>query len=221
MKRLPLTHLLLIIAALAILAAIAWFYTNANESVDGIPPVGTSAEQPVPTSKDACETAGGVWNPCASACPPGAEACIQMCVQKCEFPSSNDGGGDLPPVYFLNSKLDPAVTCEKVFPVERGESSDVDTSMEALLAGPTTDERARGYETAIPVGVKLLDITSRGKITRLSFDAKLDQGVAGSCRTNAIRAQIETTVRAAGYVPEGNTIEIIAGEKSPAETLQP
>ena len=32
-----------------------------------------------------CEDKGGKFNPCASSCPPDAEACIAMCVPKCEF----------------------------------------------------------------------------------------------------------------------------------------
>ncbi len=225
MKRLPLTHLLVICAALVALAAIAWFYTNANESVEGIPPVATPEVHSVPTTKDACETAGGVWNECASACPPDAEACIQMCVQKCEFPDVGENGHDALPetvrLYFLNQARDPQTTCEKVFPVERTLFFPGDDVFEALLAGPNEEERKAGYTTAIPKGVSFLKEQSEGNVTRLSFDGKLDESVAGSCRVTAIRAQIEATVRAAGSIPESNAIEITAGEKSARETLQP
>jgi hypothetical protein len=33
----------------------------------------------------ACEEQEGTWNPCGSACPEGAELCIQVCVPQCEF----------------------------------------------------------------------------------------------------------------------------------------
>jgi len=32
-----------------------------------------------------CEDKGGKFNSCASSCPPDAEACIAVCVPKCEF----------------------------------------------------------------------------------------------------------------------------------------
>jgi hypothetical protein len=225
MKRLPLKHLLAIFAALAVLAAVAWFYTNAQEPVEGLPSVGIAAEQQMqPASKDACESAGGVWNECASACPPDAEACILMCVQKCEFLGTDNAEEETVRLYFLNSKLDPEQTCGKVFPVERTlvRFPDDYPTMQALLAGPTKEERAAGYETAIPADVEFLNYVSEAGRARLVFDDKLDQGVAGSCRVGAIRAQIEATARAQGMVADADdVIEIIAGKKSSGETLQP
>lgn len=41
-NRPPITHLLAIAAALAALAAGAWFYTNASDAVEGLP--GTAVE---------------------------------------------------------------------------------------------------------------------------------------------------------------------------------
>ena len=60
----------------------------------------TSRPLPPPTDGDpnatdasgytekSCAAAGGTWNPCASACPdaPSSDVCIEMCVQRCEFP---------------------------------------------------------------------------------------------------------------------------------------
>lgn len=31
-----------------------------------------------------CVASGGNWNSCASACPPGTEACIEVCIEQCE-----------------------------------------------------------------------------------------------------------------------------------------
>ena len=87
-----LKHLLAILLAIAALAGLAWFYTNANEPVAGLP---VSEPQTLgsqtPDTPEACAKAGGVWNECASACPPDAQACIQMCVRKCEFPQQQPG----------------------------------------------------------------------------------------------------------------------------------
>ena len=225
MKRPPLLHLLIIIAGLVALAIGAWYYTNASEPVEGIPVVTKTASlaDALPTTKVSCETAGGVWNECASSCPPGAQTCVQVCAKKCEMPANDDAEAETVRLYFLNSKLDPEQTCTKVFPVERSlvRFPDDYPSMQALLSGPTEKERAAGYTTAIPAGTKFLNYESRGNVTRFWFDARLDQGIAGSCHVGAIRAQIEASARAQGMVPAGGTIEIVAGDKKPEETLQP
>lgn len=36
-----------------------------------------------------CKAAGGNWNSCASACPPDAEACIEICIEQCECNDTN------------------------------------------------------------------------------------------------------------------------------------
>ncbi|WKZ29545.1 MAG: GerMN domain-containing protein [Patescibacteria group bacterium] len=223
MNKIPLKHLLAIFAALAILALGAWLYTNAQDPVEGLPDPGTLQQQIEPDSKYICEAAGGFWNECASACPPDAEACILMCVQKCEFLEDDDVEPETVRLYFLNDKLDPEQTCEKVFPVERSlvRFPDDYPTMQALLDGPTKEERAAGYETAIPANVEFLSFDSEEGRNVFTFDERLDRGVAGSCRVGAIRAQIEATARAQGMVPANGAIEIVAGEKSPAETLQP
>ncbi len=223
MKRLPLKHLLAIFAALGVLALGAWLYTNAQDPVEGLPVPEGAQELVEPYSKDTCEAAGGTWNECASACPPDAEACILMCVQKCEFPANDNAKAEKVRLYFLNSKLDPEQTCEEVFPVERSlvRFPDDYPTMQALLDGPTKEERAAGYETAIPANVEFLSFASEEGRNRFVFDDKLDRGVAGSCRVGAIRAQIEATARAQGMVSADAAIEIAAGEKSSAETLQP
>ncbi len=225
MKRPPLLHLLIIIAGLVALALGAWYYTNASVPVEGIPTVKNTSPllSDVPTTKSICEAAGGVWNECASSCPPGAQACVQVCVKKCEMLANDDAEAETVRLYFLNDKLDPEHTCTKVFPVERSlvRFPDDYPSMQALLSGPTEKERAAGYTTAIPTGVKFLNYEPQGKTTRFQFDARLDQGVAGSCRVGAIRAQIEATARAQGMAPAAGAIEIVAGDKKPGETLQP
>lgn len=146
-----------------------------------------------------------------------------MCVQKCEFPGTDAAKEETVRLYFLNDKLDPNQTCEKVFPVERAlvRFPDDYPTMQALLDGPTKEERAAGYESAIPTNVKFLNYTSQDGSSRFAFDARLDRGVAGSCRVGAIRAQIEATARAQGMAASGDVIEIVSGDKSSGETLQP
>lgn len=48
--------------------------------------------EPAPTivmSEISCESAGGSWNPCGSACAESSEACIQVCVAQCECATSD------------------------------------------------------------------------------------------------------------------------------------
>lgn len=219
-----LIHLLLIGLGLAALAAGALYYTNATEPVEGLsglaePPVAAAPETP-----EACAAAGGVWNECASPCPPDAQACAQVCVRKCE--GIGDGKKILD-VYFPNSKLDPKhLDCAKVFPVKRavapaaGEFGAMEAQVAALLKGPTDAEKAAGYFTTIPDGVTLEDASNVGSdgpgVYRLVFSPELDRNVGGSCRVTAIRAQIERTV-----APDGTETLIIAQGKTAETTLQP
>lgn len=216
MKRLPLTHLLAIFTALAVLATIAWFYTNANEPVEGIPPAGNGQEQEIPSTKDACEAAGGVWNECASACPPDAEVCIQMCVQKCEGVGDDK---DVVNVYFPNAKRDPEyLDCSVVFPSRRAVASgDAATaSIEALLMGPTDAEKEAGAFTSFPENVELKSLTVVNGLATADFSASLNR-VAGSCRVQSIRAQIEKTL----LDIEGVTSVVISVNGRIDEALQP
>ena len=79
-----LLHLILIALGLAVLAAGAFYYTNAYEPVAGLPAVSAPQVAQSPETPEACAEAGGVWNACASACPPGTEVCAQVCESKCE-----------------------------------------------------------------------------------------------------------------------------------------
>lgn len=193
-KRPPIVHLLAIAFALAALAAGAWFYTNASDPIDGVPaePI-VEASPETPATPEACVAAGGVWNPCASACPPGAQACIQVCVERCEGVGD---GLEIVDVYFPNSKLDPKhLDCAKVFPVKRAvDPKDAPkAALEALLKGPTSEELEAGYFTTLPDDANLNGLAVEGGVAHADFDAALNK-VAGSCRVGAIRAQIEATL---------------------------
>lgn len=220
-NRPPITHLLAITLALAALAAGAWFYTNANEPVEGIPDVVTTPnEGEAPTDPAACALAGGVWNECASACPPDAEACILMCVQKCE------GLGDgmtIVEAYFPNEIENPgAEDCSAVYPVRRavapmGAGGPLGGALRALLGGPRDQESQEGYFTSIPEGVSVESIAFADGVMRVDFSEEL-AAVAGSCRVQSIRAQIERTLMQSGDVKE---VVITVDGGDPDEALQP
>ncbi len=99
--------------------------------------------------------------------------------------------------YFSNDRLDPAITCEQVFPVERPVVQTKEVAYLALtqlLSGPTAAEQTAGYRTSIPDGVRINSLVIRGTTAYVDFDGALDYQVGGSCRVSAIRHQIAETL---------------------------
>lgn len=103
-------------------------------------------------------------------------------------------------IYFNSSKLDPNISCNKVFPVARtlilNDDFDgtVRLTLEQLFFGPTQAEITDGYSTSLPGNVKINKISlTDGELT-IDFDNQLQAGVGGSCRVSAIRVQITKTL---------------------------
>ncbi len=67
-------------------------------------------------------------------------------------------------------------------------------TIEELLLGPTIGEIGDGMLTIIPSGVKLNSLLIKNGVATADFNGKLIEGVAGSCKVGAIRAQIEETL---------------------------
>jgi len=100
--------------------------------------------------------------------------------------------------FFSNNNLDPEITCNKVFEVERRVSKTVAVAraaLEQLLAGPSEAEKAQGYFTNINSGVKIQKLEITNGVAKVDFDQTLEQAVGGSCRVSAIRAQITETLK--------------------------
>lgn len=68
-------------------------------------------------------------------------------------------------------------------------------SIEALLRGETPDEREQGYITNINPGVSLNSLAIESGVAKADFSEKFSENLGGSCRVNAIRAQIEETLK--------------------------
>jgi hypothetical protein len=102
-------------------------------------------------------------------------------------------------VYFNNSKMDPEVSCNKVFAVERNIlkiEAIGSAALWQLLTGPTEQEKEAGFFTSINPGVKLQGLEIKEDGTAIAyFDEQLQAGVGGSCRVSAIRAQISETLK--------------------------
>jgi len=100
--------------------------------------------------------------------------------------------------YFNNNRLDPKVSCDKVFPVRRRIPQTRAVARAALielLKGPTPPEKADGYYTNINPGVRVQRLAVKNGVARVDFNETLEYQVGGSCRVRAIWAQITQTLK--------------------------
>ncbi|MCF7929061.1 MAG: GerMN domain-containing protein [Spirochaetales bacterium] len=67
-------------------------------------------------------------------------------------------------------------------------------ALEALLAGPSQNEREQGYFSSIPGGVEIEEFDIEEGKAYVSFSAELDENVAGSATVLAIRKQVKLTL---------------------------
>jgi hypothetical protein len=102
-------------------------------------------------------------------------------------------------VFFSNTDEDPdMINCQKVYSVNRtiNETAAVGrAALQELLEGPTAKETDDGYVTQIPDGVKINSLSVENGVARVDFNNALQDQVGGSCRVQAIRAQIEETLK--------------------------
>ncbi|MFH1822885.1 MAG: GerMN domain-containing protein [Patescibacteria group bacterium] len=122
-------------------------------------------------------------------------------------------------VYFNNELLDPEVSCDKVFPVERIVSPEnpKEQAILELLKGATDQEKSKGYITSINPNVQLQSLTINNGIAKVDFDEQLEFEVGGSCRVAAISAQIRNTLL---QFPDINEV-IISINGRTEDVLQP
>jgi hypothetical protein len=112
-------------------------------------------------------------------------------------PSAANATPGMVTVYFNNGLLDAAMACDKVFPVRR-QVSDVspETALKLLLVGPTAQEANEGYFTSISPGVQVSDVSIENDVAVADFDEHLAYNLqTGSCRAQAVRAQIRETLK--------------------------
>jgi len=124
-------------------------------------------------------------------------------------------------LFFTNTKLDPEVMdCNKTFLTERKilkTENLIKDTVEALLLGPTDEEKENGFLTSIPVGVKIQSLEIKDGVARIDFDETLEFQVGGSCRVTAISSEIRETIK---QFPEANEV-IISINGRTEDILQP
>ncbi len=115
-------------------------------------------------------------------------------------------------VFFGSTAQDPgALRCDVAYPVTRRiarTDAPARAAIEELLAGPTARESREGYTTSIPAGVTVRALTIRDGLARIDFSEELRAAAGGSCRVNAVRAQIERTLL---QFPTVSRVEILVG----------
>lgn len=102
-------------------------------------------------------------------------------------------------LYFSSLYLDPeSANCSQVYEVERvipKTQAVAKAALEELLKGATDLEKSGGYYTHINPEANLKSIAIANGVAKADFDSGLEKGVGGSCKTSAIRAQIEKTLK--------------------------
>lgn len=110
-------------------------------------------------------------------------------------------------VFFSSTKEDPdTLYCDTTYPTFRAISKPINNpasrlgelayaAIKELLKGPTEAEKAKGFVTLINPGTKIQKISIVEGIATADFNDKLNEGVAGSCKVQAIRSQIVETLK--------------------------
>jgi spore germination protein GerM len=122
-------------------------------------------------------------------------------------------------VYFHNDKLDPEISCDKVFPTQRTvlkTQTPAEDSVNFLLAGPTESEKDAGYYSVINPGVVLNGISIVNGTAKVDFNQELEV-FGGSCLVLTVRSEIIQTLKQFATVE--NVLISINGQSE--EILQP
>jgi hypothetical protein len=97
-------------------------------------------------------------------------------------------------VFFPNSKLNPDMKdCKLVYPVTRTipkTEAIAKAALEELIKGLTQEDKDDAYFTNINSNVKVLGLSIEDGVARVDFSKELEEGVAGSCKVDSIKAQI-------------------------------
>src|SRR3989338_7709440 len=123
-------------------------------------------------------------------------------------------------IYLGHETADPNAPCDQVFAVERTvpkSSASARAALDALVRGPTASEEEEAMFTSLPEGVTVKSVTIVNGTAHATFSAELND-VAGSCRVQAIRAQIEETLK---QFPTVTDVQISVEGIPDAEVLQP
>ena len=100
--------------------------------------------------------------------------------------------------FFPNKLLDPKISCQRVFPVDRlvpKTPGVARASLLELLKGVTEEEKFQGYFSSINEGVTINNLEVIDSTIFVDFNSKIEEGVGGSCHVRSISSQIIETLR--------------------------
>lgn len=125
-------------------------------------------------------------------------------------------------VFFANVLKDPNVEhCDVVYPVARRVVKTQNTAEIALLEllkGPTAQEQTSGSRTTIVPGIVLRSVKIEGGVATADFSNELVYGLGGSCRVQALIAQIDQTLKQFDGV---SSVKILVDGNDATTLLQP
>ncbi|MEK7669476.1 MAG: GerMN domain-containing protein [Patescibacteria group bacterium] len=102
-------------------------------------------------------------------------------------------------IYLSNSKMGSSDDCTLVFSVTR-KILNAETfgpgALEALLKGPTLEDKENGYTTSINDNVLIQRFEILDNVAYVDFNSRFNERMGGSCRVQAIKSQIENTLNA-------------------------
>jgi hypothetical protein len=153
--------------------------------------------------------------------PEGAEAEVPDLHEGSRLEESEAASREQYKLFFGNEDFNSSLAdCDDLFPVFRdgkGVEDIISKALSELIKGPTDEEKGQGYYTSLRPGIRILGIRNESGTIYADFSRELEEGVAGSCQTMAIRAQInETLLQFAGVRDV-----VILVEGSPGNVLQP
>ena len=123
-------------------------------------------------------------------------------------------------VFYSNNNLDPQISCNKVFPVDRiisKSGSLIENTLKALLGEMNRVDVEKEYDTNINQGTFVKSWSLKDGVARVDFNDILELNAGGSCRVSAIRAQITETLKQFPTVQE----VIISIDGRSEDILQP
>jgi len=109
---------------------------------------------------------------------------------------------------------------EEITPVQRKvESASAKEALLALLEGPNSEEKDRGFTTSIPEGTSLLSYKVGNGVATADFSREILSYGGGSARVQAILGQIEKTILA--NEKNAEKVEVLVNKVPADEALQP
>lgn len=125
-------------------------------------------------------------------------------------------------VFFLDVKEDPAlIHCDRPAPRTRRipkTANTAEAALRELLHGPTAAEEDDGARTAILPGTELRSVSIAGDTATVNFNRQFALGIAGSCNVQALRSQVEETLKQFEGV---QNVKILVEGADASQVLQP